>query len=83
MLLMPMLAISALRLLWCIEDALDSGIFLFFLLLVFSKLSYPSALDVTEPGAPTSFPPLEASIKRRCTESSGALPFTAIDPIVA
>ena len=78
-----MLAISALKLLWCIEDALESGIFLFFLLLVFSKLSYPSALDVTEPGAPTCLPPLEASIKRRCTESSGALPLTAIGPIVA
>lgn len=36
---MPMLAISALKLLWCMEEALDSGIFRFFLLLVFSKLS--------------------------------------------
>ena len=26
-----MLAISALKLLWCIDDALESGIFLFFL----------------------------------------------------
>jgi hypothetical protein len=78
-----MLAISALKLRWCIEDALESGILRFFLLLVFSKLSYPSALEVTEPGAPTGFPPLEASISRRCTESSGAFPFTASGPIVA
>ena len=83
MLPMPMLAISALKLLWCIDDALDNGIFLFFLLLVFSKLSYPSALDVTEPGPPTGFPPRDASIKRRCTESSGAFILAAIGPIVA
>ena len=83
MLPMPMLAISALKLLWCIDDALDNGIFLFFLLLVFSKLSYPSALDVTEPGPPIGFPPRDASIKRRCTESSGAFILAAIGPIVA
>ena len=83
MLLIPMLAISALKLLWCIDDALESGIFLFFLLLVFSKLSYPSALDVTEPGPPANFPPREASISRRCTESSGAFTLAAIGPIVA
>lgn len=64
------------------EEALESGIFRFFLLLVFSKLSYPSALDATDPG-PICFPPREASIKRRCTESSGAFPFTARGPVVA
>lgn len=48
----------------------DSGIFRFFLLLVFSKLSYPSADDAVEPGG-GGLPAREASINRRCNESTG------------
>jgi len=57
-------------------EAEDSGIFRFFLLLVFSKLSYPSPEDAVEPGGGGLFAAREASTSRLCKESGfRPLPF--------
>ena len=68
-LLIPMFAISALSELWCMLEAPDNGIFLFFLLLVFSKLSYPSADDAVDPEGGDLPDAREASTNLRCSES--------------
>jgi hypothetical protein len=46
-------------------EADDRGIFRFFLLLVFSKLSYPSAEDAVEPGGGGLLDDRDASTSRR------------------
>jgi hypothetical protein len=51
-------------------DVAESGILRFFLLFIFSKLSYPSALDAADPGGGGLAGIRAASIKRRCTWSS-------------
>ena len=52
---MPMLANSCDRLDWCALPPPDSGILRFFLLLVFSKDSYPSAEEAVDAGAGGTF----------------------------
>ena len=52
-------------------EAPDSGIFLFFLLLVFSKLSYPSAEDAVDPEGGDLPEAREASTNLLCNESTG------------
>ena len=54
-------------------DVPERGIFLFFLLLVFSKLSYPSALDPVDPGGGGLLECRATSSKRPRTDST-ALP---------
>lgn len=66
-----MFANSAERLDWCTLELPDNGIFLFFLLLVFSNDSYPSAEDAIEAGGGGGFKGnLAASRSFFCTLSN-------------